>query len=390
MENKFLGFGCMRLPCLDANDTTSFNYPLIEQMVDAFIQHGFDYFDTAFVYHAGKSEEAVRKVLVERYPRDKFKLATKLPLRNFKDTAELEQIFNTQLKNCGVDYIDYYLLHNVGSNVFAHAKEFGAFDFIAQKKAEGKIKFAGISFHDTPKLLEELLSEFAPIFDFIQLQVNYTDMEAEGVQARECLEIANKYKLPITVMEPIKGGTLANPPQNVREYLSSAFPGATPASIALRFAASQPGVVRVLSGMNSMEQLEDNMRTFENFKPMNEQETEALKKAANMINSQIAIACTSCEYCVPGCPKGIQIPKIFALYNNLKRTTGSFSSQMVYYTNLVVKTALASDCIKCGKCEQACPQHLSIRKLLDDCVQALEVGNVILAPVLEQRKSAKK
>jgi len=390
MEQKILGFGCMRLPCLDANDPASFNYPLIEKLFDTFLEHGFDYFDTAYVYHGAKGEEAVRRALVERHPRESFKLATKLPLRTFKDLAELERTFDKQLKNCGVDYFDYYLLHNIGSNVWARAKKHGAFELVARKKAEGKIKFAGFSFHDKPQLLEQILSEYHSMFDFIQLQVNYADMETEGIQCRECLEIAQKYKLPVTVMEPLKGGTLANPPEDVRRLLELNFPGQTPASVALRFAATQHGVVRVLSGMNSLEQLEENMNTFENLTPLTDEEISVLAKAAEILNSEIKIACTACNYCVSGCPKGILIPKIFALYNSFTRNTGSFSSENTYYTNLVVNSAFASDCIKCGKCEQACPQHLPIRKLLEDCVQTLEVGNVILAPILEKKKAGEK
>lgn len=385
MENKILGFGCMRLPCLDPKDPTSFDFELIEKLFDTYLDHGFNYFDTAYVYHGAKGESAVREALVKRHPRESFQLATKLPLRTFKDLQELEEIFDRQLENCGVDYFDYYLLHNVGSNVWTRTKEHGAFGLVERKKAEGKIKNIGMSFHDKPELLDEILSEFAPVLDFIQLQVNYVDMETDGIQARQCLEIAAKYNLPVTVMEPVKGGTLAKIPEDAEKLLKAHRPNDSAASWALRFAASQPGVTRVLSGMNSIEQLEDNMKTFENFTPISEEETIILADAAKIITGQIKVACTGCEYCVAECPKGIIIPKIFAIYNSASRLTGSFSSENTYYTNLVVNSALASDCIKCGKCEQACPQHLPIRSLLEDCVETLEKGNVILAPILEQR-----
>lgn len=227
-DNKILGFGCMRLPCLDANDPASFDFPLIERMFDTFLEHGFDYFDTAYVYHGAKGEEAVRRALVKRHQRHSFKLATKLPLRTFKDLAELERIFDKQLENCGVDYFDYYLLHNVGSNVWSRAKKHGAFELVARKKTEGRIKHSGFSFHDKPQLLEEILSEYHNMFDFIQLQVNYADMETEGIQCRECLEIARKYNLPVTVMEPLKGSTLANPPEMCENFWLKTSPGSPP------------------------------------------------------------------------------------------------------------------------------------------------------------------
>ena len=381
------GFGCMRLPVTDSKNLSSFDFPLIEKLFDTYLEHGFRYFDTAYVYHGGKGEEAVRKALVERHARNEFELATKLPLRTFKDLDELKQIFDKQLENCGVEYFDYYLLHNVGTNVWARMKQHNVIGFAAEKKNEGKIKKLGISFHDKPELFDEILSEYAGKIDFVQLQVNYADMETEGVQARECLEIAAKYNLPVTVMEPVKGGTLAKIPAEAEKLLRGMRPDATPASWALRFAASQKGVVRVLSGMNSMEQLEDNLKTFENFEPVTEEETKILFRAAEIINSQTAVKCTGCGYCTEGCPKGIAIPKIFALYNSISRLTGSFSSEHTYYTNLVLQTALASSCIKCGKCEQACPQHLKIRTLLEACVEKLENGNVILAPFLEKLKN---
>ena len=385
MENKILGFGCMRLPCLDAKDPTSFDFALIQKLFDTYLAHGFNYFDTAYVYHAGKGETAVRKALVERHPRENFLLATKLPLRTFKDRAELENIFDRQLENCGVNYFDYYLLHNVGSNVWRRTKEHGAFDLVQDRKKQGQIKNIGMSFHDKPELLDEILAEFAPALDFIQLQVNYADMDTDAIQARHCLEIAAKYHLPVTVMEPVKGGTLANLHDDTEKLLKAARPNATAASWALRFAASQPGVTRVLSGMNSEKQLDDNLKTFENFEPITETETKILTQVAKSIKATTKVACTACEYCVAGCPKGILIPKIFAIYNSACRLTGSYSSENTYYTNLVVNSALASDCIKCGKCEAACPQHLPIRALLEDCVKKLEVGNLILAPILEQR-----
>lgn len=381
------GFGCMRLPLTDTSNPESFDYPLIEKLFDTFLEHGFRYFDTAYVYHRTHGEEAVRKALVERHERSEFELASKLPLRTFRHVSELEEIFDSQLERCGIEYFDYYLLHNMGVNVWPKAKDLGAVDLVLRKKTEGKIKKLGISFHDSPELFDKILSELADKIDFVQLQVNYADMEADGIRARECLDVAAKYNLPVTVMEPVKGGTLANIPEDAEKLLQSAQPDTSPAAWALRFAAQQKGVVRVLSGMNSMAQLEDNMKVFENMMPLTEKDNSLLTKAAEIINSQTAIPCTGCEYCLQGCPKGILIPKIFTIYNSAARLTGGFSSEETYYTNLVLSSAYASDCIKCGKCEQACPQHLKIRDLLENCVEKLEKNNPILAPFLTQKNT---
>ena len=381
-----LGFGAMRMPLLPSGQTKDLDQEAVNAMVDYAMAHGVNYFDTACPYHDGYSEIVIGKALA-KYPRESFFLADKFPGHQIMESYDPKAVFEESLKKCGVEYFDYYLLHNVGTNVWARMKQHNVIGFAAEKKAERKIKKLGISFHDKPELFDEILSEYAGKIDFVQLQVNYADMETEGVQARECLEIAAKYNLPVTVMEPVKGGTLAKIPAEAEKLLRGMHPDATPASWALRFAASQKGVVRVLSGMNSMEQLEDNLKTFENFKPVTEEETKILFRAAEIINSQTAVKCTGCGYCTEGCPKGIAIPKIFALYNSISRLTGSFSSEHTYYTNLVLQTALASSCIKCGKCEQACPQHLKIRTLLEACVEKLENGNVILAPFLEKLKN---
>ena len=258
MEKYQLGYGCMRLPVTNADDPVSFDYPLIEKLFDTYMDQGFTYFDAAYTYHGYHCEEAVKKALVERHPRDSFELATKLPLRDFKDAEDMERIFNEQLEHCGVDYFDYYLLHNMGTNVYDKCQKYDAFGFAEKKKAEGKIEYLGISFHDMPELLDEILGKYGDIFDFIQLQINYVDWEQPNVQSRRCLEVANKYKKPVFVMEPCKGGTLVNLPDEALKLMKDYDPDASAASWAFRFAASQEGVVRVLSGMNSMEQVMDN------------------------------------------------------------------------------------------------------------------------------------
>lgn len=371
-EKKF-GFGCMRLPILDKEDPASFDEEKIKALFDAFLEAGFTYFDTAYTYHGYQAERALKRMLVDRYPRETYQLATKLPLRDFKDEEDLERIFHEQLEHCGVTYFDYYLLHNMGHNVYAKCVKYHAFDFVKEKKGQGKIKAVGMSFHDTPELLEEILSQYADRLDFLQLQINYVDWLQPNVQSKRCLDIANRYHLPVIVMEPCKGGTLVNVPQEAEDLMKAYAPDASIASWALRYAASQKGVFRVLSGMNTLEQVKDNTETFLHFKPLNEEEYAIIEKVVDIINEKTAIPCTACEYCTHGCPKKIAIPQYFALYNSIARTTGSFSSQAVYYNNLVLAGhGKASDCIECGLCEKACPQHLSIRDYLKDVKMKFE------------------
>ncbi|WP_026882989.1 aldo/keto reductase [Clostridium akagii] len=377
MKEKKFGFGCMRLPVINKEDPAAFDFELINKLFDTYLENGFTFFDTAFTYHGYRGEEGVRTALVERHPRDSFQLGTKLPLRDFKDSEDMERIFNQQLKNCGVDFFDYYLLHNMGSNVYEKCLKYGAFDFAVKKKEEGKIKVLGMSFHDTPELLEEILSKFGDKLDFIQLQINYIDWEQPNVQSRRCLEIANKYNKPVAVMEPCKGGTLVNVPKEAEKLMKDYNPTASIASWALRFAASQKGVFRVLSGMNSIKQVEDNTSFMENFVPLNEDENEIIGNVTKIINENTAIQCTACEYCTHGCPKNIAIPKYFALYNSIMRTTGSFSSQMVYYNNIAINHGKASKCIGCKQCERVCPQHLPITTYLKNVVEKFEQGSII-------------
>lgn len=372
MEKYQFGYGCMRLPVTDPGDPVSFDYEKINSLFDAFLEQGFTYFDTAYTYHGYHGEEAVKKTLVDRHPRSAFQLATKLPLRDFKDPEDMERIFNEQLSHCGVEYFDYYLLHNMGINVYQKCCDNGAFDFVVQKKAEGKIKNVGMSFHDTPEFLEEILKKYGDRLDFIQLQINYADWEQPNVQSRRCLKIANQYEKPIFVMEPCKGGTLVNLPKEAEKLMKDYAPNASAASWALRFAASQPGVVMVLSGMNTMEQLLDNASTFQQFKPINEEELAIIQKVTKIIEQNTPIPCTGCAYCTHGCPMEIAIPQYFALYNSISRTTGSFSSQAVYYNNTALTHGKASQCVGCKQCENNCPQHLPVMKYLKKVAEKFE------------------
>lgn len=357
---KKLGFGFMRLPLIDSNDATSVDMNQLFKMVDIFMEKGFTYFDTAYVYHKEQSEIYLKKALVERYPRDKFTIATKLPLPKVNSIDDNQKIFNEELEKCGVEYFDYYLLHAMNRERFEKAKKFKSFEFIKEMKAQGKIKHIGFSFHDDVKLLEEMLIEW-PETEFVQLQINYLDWNNPSIQAKECYEMATKYNKPVIVMEPIKGGSLVDIPQEAQKLMKDYNPNSSIPSWAIRYAATPDNVMMVLSGMSNISQVEDNTSYMENFIPMKDEEYHIIDKVVSIINSSIAIPCTACQYCVDGCPKHIPIPKYFALYNaELQALNKSFSTQKTYYDNMIASMAKASRCIECGQCEKSCPQHISI------------------------------
>lgn len=358
---KKLGFGLMRLPRLDPNNEGSIDLEQTKQMVDTFLQRGFTYFDTAWMYCAFKSENAVKDALTSRHPRESYTLATKLHAAYIHSLDDRDAIFNTQREKTGVEYFDYYLLHDVGVEHYEIYKKYDCFAWIAEKKRQGLIKHMGFSFHDTAEVLDKILTEH-PEMEFVQLQINYLDWDSEGVQSRKCYEVATKHGKPVIVMEPVKGGTLAKLPAAAEALLRQADPGASIPSWAVRFAASLPNVKMVLSGMSSTEQLLDNTGYMQDFVPLTQQEQTVIAQAVGIINASIAIPCTGCAYCTEGCPMHIAIPKYFSLYNaemqELKEK--DFTSQGTYYYNLTLKFGKASDCIACGQCESVCPQHLPI------------------------------
>lgn len=370
---KKLGFGFMRLPVLDENDRSTVNFQLTEKMVDLYMERGFSYFDTAHRYNDEMSETALRKTLTSRYARDKYILADKITMNYIKRKEDQEPFLRKQLEICGVEYFDNYLVHNMGESWYPVAQKFETFDFIKQMKKKGLVKHIGFSFHGYPETLEQILKEH-PEVEFVQLQINYLDWKDPGVQSETCYNIVRKYGKRIFVMEPIKGGTLINLPEEALKLLKEADPNASIASWAIRFAASLEGVDIVLSGMSTPEQVEDNTSYMQNFKPLSPEEFSLLEKVADIIRKNTAIACTNCRYCVTECPKKIAIADYFALYNNKKRlkNTGYMSSIDNYYVNLTKTHGKASDCIGCGICEKNCPQKLPIRKLLKDVAAEFE------------------
>ncbi len=366
-KNVFkLGFGLMRLP---RKEDGTIDIELTSALTDAFIAAGGTYFDTAYVYEG--SEEAARKALVERHPRESYTIASKLNARAAANEEEAKRQFDISLERLGVGYFDFYLLHALGAGNYDTYNKYHLWEFAAEKKAQGLIRHLGFSFHDSPEMLDRILTDH-PEVDFVQLQLNYADWENPDVQSRACYEMARRHGKCITVMEPCKGGLLANPPKTVKALFEKANPGASYASWAIRFIASKEGIITVLSGMNAMDQMEDNLSYMRDFKPMTQEEEKVIAAAQEAMNAESSIPCTGCRYCVEGCPQQIPIPKIFKARNNQLLYELPLDKAKGEYMFATFGQGKASDCVKCRQCEDACPQHLPITELLEQCAAVFE------------------
>lgn len=372
--NKKLGFGLMRLPLTNENDESSVDIEKFKKMVDIFMERGFTYFDTAIMYCGSKSQNFMKEVLVDRYPRDSYTVATKLHYAFFTDEADREKVFADQLKNCGVDYFDYYLLHDTNGESIEKYEKYDCFGWMLEKKKQGLIRHIGFSFHDHADLLDEILTKH-PEVEFVQLQLNYLDWKSETVQSEKCYNVCCKHNKPVVVMEPVRGGTLAKVPVKAWQFLNKHKKGASPASWALRFAGSLDNVKVVLSGMSDIAQMLDNTETFADFKPFSEEDYDTVNRVTDIIKSSLVITCTSCGYCLGGCPQNIAISKYFALYNTEqaeRRISDDWHTQQMYFDRFAANFGKPSECIECRQCEFVCTQHLPIvdyLKLVADCFE---------------------
>ncbi len=364
-----LGFGFMRLPLTNLDDPASIDIDKCCELVDLFMDAGFTYFDSARGYHGGKSEWALRKALVERYPRDSFTIATKLPAWLAENAEHARAMFDKSLRECGVDYFDYYLLHNLGESLTQGFEDFGLWEFCAEKKAEGKIKKFGFSIHDNAEELEKVLDAH-PEVDFVQLQINYVDWESDIIQSRKCYEVCRSRGLLVVIMEPVKGGSLVKLPDPVAAVLREADADAPLASWALRFAGSLPGVIAVLSGMNTPEMVVENTAIMRDGAPLTDAEREVVARAREVLSGLPGVPCTDCRYCMKGCPQGVHINTIMQSLNIHDQMGDDYRAQENYNWN--TGDGKASACIQCGACEEVCPQHIAIVSELERAVELFE------------------
>lgn len=359
-----LGFGLMRLP----KKGEEIDIEQVKQMVDMFLEAGFTYFDTAFVYQG--SEEAAKKALVERHPRESYTLATKINAMAAGSEKAAKEQFATSLERTGAGYFDFYLLHALMEDNYKKYDEYHLWEFAREQKEKGLIRHLGFSFHGGPQLLDQLLKEH-PEVEFVQLQINYADWENPSVTARANYEVARKHGKSIVVMEPVKGGNLADPPAKVKKLFDGYRPDMSYASWAIRFAASLDGIITVLSGMSNTAQMEDNLSYMKDFQPLNEEEQKLIQEAQRIIGKSSAIPCTACHYCTEGCPKKIPIPEIFSAMNK-QLGNGQMAEAASDYRKATCTGGRASECIDCKQCEKVCPQHLAVTDYLRKCAQKLE------------------
>lgn len=362
------GFGLLRLPQKPQGGEGGFDWDLITRLADYFLEHGGTYFDTCYTYLDGYSEMAVKRCLAERYPRHRFQIADKLPGYMCGSGQDAARYFEKELKRCGVEYFDVYMLHWLNGRHYRIAEKYGQFGFLEKMKKEGLVLKTGFSYHDSADLLDEIL-ERHPEIDVVQLQINYLDWDAAGIESRKCYETAVRHGKKVIVMEPVKGGSLANLPPEAMELLQAVHPEWTAADWAIRFVQSLPEVEICLSGMNTLEQMEANMQPVS---PLSEEETDLLFRAADIIRTNTRIPCTGCGYCAGHCPAGIPIPEIFKMYNELFRNPDDGWKIRPVYRQKTRENGKASGCIGCGSCEKHCPQQINIPAWIKKAAGSLE------------------
>lgn len=371
-KSKF-GFGCMRLPTTDDNDPTSVNQELFTQMVDLYMEKGFNFFDTSYAYHDGTSETAIRKALVERYPRESFEICDKMPTWLLTNEKDNDKFVNEMLERLGITYFDVFLVHNINTPWLKNAINANTFEYVKKMKEDGIARKIGFSFHEKVDLLKEFLEEYGDMFDVVLLELNYLDWEDSSIEAHKCYDLCVEYGLDVYVMEPLKGGVIVNPPEDIKNDFKEFNPDKSIASLAIRFCASLDNVKIVLSGMNKMEDLIDNCDTYENFKPIDKTEEEFLEKMAQKLASKLAVACSECGYCVDSCPEMIPIPEYLSLYNTSKNQPES-NIYKLYFEKIADENVAASECTFCGSCIDYCTQQIDIPSVLEEAIEHFENG----------------
>lgn len=371
-KSKF-GFGCMRLPTTDDNDPTSVNQELFTQMVDLYMEKGFNFFDTSYAYHDGTSETAIRKALVERYPRESFEICDKMPTWLLTNEKDNDKFVNEMLERLGITYFDIFLVHNINTPWLKNAINANTFEYVKKMKEDGIARKIGFSFHEKADLLKEFLEEYGDMFDVVLLELNYLDWEDSSIEAHKCYDLCVEYGLDVYVMEPLKGGVIVNPPEDIKNDFKEFNPDKSIASLAIRFCASLDNVKIVLSGMNKMEDLIDNCDTYENFKPIDKTEEEFLEKMAQKLASKLAVACSECGYCVDSCPEMIPIPEYLSLYNTSKNQPES-NIYKLYFEKIADENVAASECTFCGSCIDYCTQQIDIPSVLEEAIEHFENG----------------
>ena len=371
-KSKF-GFGCMRLPLTDANDPTSIDQDLFNEMVDIYMEKGFNYFDTSYAYHNGTSETAIKKAVVERYPRESFKICDKMPTWALTCEEDNDKFVNEMLERLGIDYFDVFFIHNINGPWFKNAVKANTFEYVKKMKEDGIAKQIGFSFHDKADLLEKVLDEYGDIFDIVQLELNYLDWEDPSIEAHKCYDLCAKHGLDVYVMEPLKGGVIVNPSDEIKNDFKQFNPDKSIASMAIRFCASLEHVKIVLSGMSKMDDLLDNIDTYENFEILSDEENEFLEKMAQKLSENLAVPCSECGYCVDACPEMIPIPEYFNLYNTSKNQPES-DIYRLYYDKLADEKVPADECTYCGTCLDYCTQKIDIPEELEKVCEHFETG----------------